>query len=97
MLRLPVRRDGDRGDARVVVQQVLVVGGERLGGLAILQVSWIRGFVAGARDDQPVVGGEVECVDFLLVAVEDVADAFFGDVRLGNKLRNVSSPRTLLD
>lgn len=52
---------------------------ERFGG-TVLHVPDSGGFVARAGDDEAAVAGEVEGVDFLLVAVEDVADALGFDV-----------------
>lgn len=55
-------------------------------GRTVLHVPDSRGFVAGAGDDEAAVTGEIEGVDFLLVAVEDVADALGFDVPdLGRK------------
>jgi len=77
--QLAIRRDGDRSDSGVVVMRIGVVDGEDFG-CTVFHVPDTSGFVARAGDDEAAVGGEVEGVDFLLVAVEDVADALFGDV-----------------
>ena len=37
-------------------------------------------FITRAGDDQPAVEGKIERVDFLLMAIKNITNAFFGNV-----------------